>query len=218
MLIVLIMMFFACRQNDKKNTIQFMELDIDASDSIRRICTDKSLTIITKEELWRIQKQMDDSLLSWIDNELGRYKYFNNPNEYRFDTVFCFNNQGDKFVTSFFIQGDRKNGGMDDIERLYGVKIQSKWYFIGGSTLALPRQYFNKDILTPISFEMLERLAAHFVYRNYLINDGQGGLVINDDFFSDITSQAYCGNCTTQQQWDSAYIRSSRLKWLPNKR
>jgi hypothetical protein len=87
-------------------------------------------------------------------------------------------------------------------------------YFFSGPTLVLPREYYQKD--TPLSFEKLKQIATDHIYRRYLIKNKQGNWEINERFFSDLTSVAWCTDCVTQEQWDSAYIQQVHMNW--NKR
>ncbi len=204
-----------CRQKSQKvNRVQVDSLETQV---IRQRCVEKTISVIGIKSYHDILSQLNDTVKSWIKNDLQLFSGCDSTS-LRIDTVLCVNSTADKFITCFLRRSLTKGFNNDGIVYYYGVKIQSKWYFVGGPSLALIRKYYKDDINTPILFPKLEQLAAHYKYRYYLKDDGQGGLVINDDFFSDITSQAYCGNCLTQQQWDSAYIRSTRLKWLPNKR
>ncbi len=198
----------------KERNVTKLIIDTYEADSIRNVCVMKSMDIVDENTYWSAFNQLNDSLRYWVKQRIENYKYWGEDSRFNVDTVLCFNSSADKFTAIVLL-----NDSLSDVlVYYYGVKIAADWYFIGGPSLVLRRQYYQDDINTPIPFPKLEQLAAHYKYRYYLKDDGQGGLVINDDFFSDITSQAYCGNCTTQQQWDSAYIRSSRLKWLPNKR
>jgi hypothetical protein len=64
-----------------------------------------------------------------------------------------------------------------------------------------------------LSFEKLKQIATYNIYRGYLIKDEKGNWIINDKFFSDLTSVAWCTDCTTQEQWDSAYMYQVNLNW-----
>jgi hypothetical protein len=199
---------------NKERILTKVIIDTCETDSIRNVCVMKSMGIADEKTYWSAYNQLNDSLRNWVKQRIENYKFWGDDSRFIVDTVLCFNPLADKF-TAIVLLNDSVS---DVLVYYYGVKIAENWYFVGGPSLVLRRQYYQDDINTPIPFTKLEQLAAHYKYRYYLIDDGQGGLDINDDFFSDITSQAYCGNCSTQQQWDLAYIRSTRLKWLPNKR
>lgn len=102
---------------------------------------------------------------------------------------------------------------MDDITYLNGVKIADKWYFFSGGTLFLPRKYYQKDIHTSLSFEKMKQLAIKEIYSTYLKKGANGEWEVNEKFFADLTSGAWCTDCKTQTQWDSAYLVQVRLNW-----
>jgi hypothetical protein len=79
--------------------------------------------------------------------------------------------------------------------------------------MVLPREYYQKDIHMPLSFEKLKQIATSNIYRRYLVKNKKGEWETSDRFFSDLTSGAWCPDCVTQEQWDSAYIRQINRNW-----
>ena len=126
----------------------------------------------------------------WIENKLGWYKYYGGQRELSIDSIFCVNKTGNKLKFAILKRclDDCKG---DYIAFLYGMKIQEKWYFFNGETLVLPREFYQEDIHTPLSFEKMKELAAKHIYQGYLKKNplwkGQLDVdeyVINEKFFA----------------------------------
>lgn len=187
---------------------------------IRERSIEKSQLVINENEYLQIYRTLNDSIKNWQIHNLGYYKYLNASKEYLVDSILCFNIKGDKLITAILQKQLLKEGVQDDIEYFYGVKIKGQWYFFGGPTLVLPREYYQKNIHTPLSFEKLKQIATDHIYRNYLYKNKHGEWEINEGFFSDLTSGAWSSNwqTNTQEQWDSIYISIVKKKWEKNRK
>jgi hypothetical protein len=202
----LIILFVSCGRYKKYDAKEINE--------IRDRSIANSQCIIGQDEYWEIYNKVNDSIDNWRINNLGLYKYFSKEKglNFKVDSILCYNKERNKFITSIFSQC-LSDCVSDDIWYFYGVKIRGIWYFFGGATLVLPREYYQEDIHTPLSFEKLKQIATWNIYRRYLKKNTQGEWVINERFFSDLTSGAWCSDCVTQEQWDSAYIRQVNRNW-----
>jgi hypothetical protein len=69
------------------------------------------------------------------------------------------------------------------------VKIKGNWYFFRGEGMVLPREYYQKDIHRPLSFEKMKQIATFNIYRHYLKKNKQGEWEINERFFDRIIPQ-----------------------------
>lgn len=153
-----------------------------------------------------------DTISSWCENRLDevegmcRWKY-------NFDSLICINSEANKVISSLHIQCTDPGCLQEELKYFYGVKIREKWYFFLGPSITLPREYYQKDIHTPLSFEKLHEIAMKEIYSGYLKKNWKGNWEINDDFFSDLTSVAWCVDCKTQADWDEAYMNQVRLNW-----
>jgi hypothetical protein len=105
------------------------------------------------------------------------------------DSILCVNKSGNKLITSILLKQLLKDGVQDDIEYFYGVKVQGEWYFFADATLVLPREYYQKDIHTPLSFEKLRQIATWNIYRSYFKKNKQGEWEVNERFFERIIPQ-----------------------------
>jgi hypothetical protein len=88
--------------------------------------------------------------------------------QFQIDSVLCFNTAGNKMITTRIGRGLGKDNVMDAVTHYYGVKINSNWYFFSGPTMHVPREYYQKDIHTSLSFEKLKQIATAEIYRGYL--------------------------------------------------
>ena len=75
--------------------------------------------------------------------------------------------------------------------------------------MVLPR----KDLQNPTSFSALHEQAVQHIFRAYLKADSTGKWQINERFFGDFTSRAFCASCQTKDEWDSAYIKLAHNIW-----
>jgi len=172
-----------------------------------------SLQHVGNKEYISVFQGLRDSVNDWKNNGLGYYIYLGKSINYQIDSLLCFNTEKTKFIGVLLKQQLLKTGVQDDIEYIYGVKIKNDWYFFAGATIVLPREYYQKDIHTPLSFEKLHEIAMKEVFSGYLKKNPQGQWEVNEDFFRDLTSVAWCTDCKSQAQWDSAYFFWIKRNW-----
>ena len=212
----LILLFFAvsflivgCSKRVKYNEKEMAD--------IRERTLATSQSILGKEAYFAIYQMANDSILNWSKNELGLWKHVESVIDYQLDSVFCVNKEANKIVFSIPKRDMRDDAVMDGISYFYGIKIRNTWYFLDGADLLLPRESYQKDIHVPLSFEKLKQIATSKIYRRYLKKGKKGEWEINDNFFSDLTSVAWCTDCVTQEQWDAAYLRVVGNNWRRKK-
>ena len=190
-----------------------VKYDAKEIQAIRERCVETSQIIVGKSEYWDIYNKMNDSIQTWIENHLDYYKYYDEEREWLLDSVYCINSKGDKLIAGVLKRSLYANSSGDFIDYFYGVQINNSWFFFRGPGLVLPREYYQKDIHTPLSFEKLKQIATSNIYRGYLKKNRQEEWEINDDFFRDLTSVAWCTDCAIQEDWDSAYMRVVGNNW-----
>ena len=168
----------------------------------------KAQSIIGEDEYWFIYNSAIDSINSWIDSEIGNFRYWRSLINYQLDSVFCVNKDGNKVVMSILLPYVATTGTSDQIQYFYGVKINSQWYFFVGATMVLPRKFYQEDVHTPLSFEKLKQIATWNIYRNYLRKNRQGEWEINDDFFNMMFPKnqvaggfGSCFECETEEEY-----------------
>jgi hypothetical protein len=166
----------------------------------------KSQSIVGEKEYWQIYKNINDSIGMWVSNKLN-LKTLDEIGEYRIDSVICINKKANK-LRAFILSRCLISCSQDYIEYLNGVKIEKKWYFFHGARLVLPRELYQKDIHKPLTWEMMEQIAADQLYSGYLKQDGN----IDNRFFHDLTSVAW-GKASTQAAWDSIYLEIIKENW-----
>ena len=181
--------------------------------TIRTESTKMAKQIVGEEEYWNVYSSVNDSIKNWISNSLDQY-LLQKENNWRIDSILCFNRRGDKCRMSLMNQ--KKNDGnvyYESIWFMYGVKIDQQWNFFRGPSLALPREYYQDSVNIPLSFEKMRQIATEEIYRGYLKKDKSGNLVINDLFFHDLTSVAWGPSTNTKEQWDSTYLEIIQSNW-----
>jgi hypothetical protein len=193
---------------------RYKEYNAKEIQEIRKRNIDYALSILGQDEYWGIYDKINDSINMWKINNLGLYKYYGVSKEYLVDSIICINRHGDKIITSVLLRQLLEEGIQDDIKYFYGVKIRGTWYFFGGATLVLPREYYQKDIHTPLSFEKLKQIATWNIYRRYLKKNTQGEWEINERFFENLSKyDAYSRPFTTQESYDESWLQLMRENW-----
>jgi hypothetical protein len=163
---------------------QYNSKEIEA---IRERTLVPSQNILGLDTYYSIYQMANDSIYNWANHDLAYWRYFGNLTDYQLDSVFCVNEAGNKIFFSLLTRNLHKDGVMDNIQHFYGVKIENQWYFFCGATLVLPREYYQEDIHTPLSFEKLKQIATSNIYRWYLIKGKNEKWVINEQFFDQVT-------------------------------
>ena len=174
---------------------------------------DYSFQLVSQELYEQVFQQANDSIKNWISYDLSLYAYEKN-NDWKLDSLLCFNKQIDKCRMTLMVRDTLyKPANSDGVSNLYGVKIKNTWYFFRGPHMVVPREFYQKDIHTPLSFDKLKQIATSNIYRGYLKKGKKGNWEINDNFFSDITSGAWCNDCITQEDWDNTYLSIIKENW-----
>ncbi|MFN4957186.1 MAG: hypothetical protein ACK50M_07370 [Cyclobacteriaceae bacterium] len=170
----------------------------------------------TKDYL-QVYSSLNDSIRTWSQNRLGYYRYLGYSKHYEIDSLICFNNEKDKIIGALLMQQLLTEGVQDDIKFLYGVKLNDLWHFYSGPIVVLPREYYQKDIHTPLSWEKLHELAMTEIFSGYLRRDAAGQWQINDHFFDDIipknepVARGYgeCFECNTEEEYVLYRVRKN---------
>jgi len=220
-LIVLIVILVGCSQNNKHSDQTYL-------------LTTESQGIIGKKDYNCVYSQIIDSMKNWSTNKLYAYRITNES--WNIDSLLCFNKQRNKFITALKYRITSTSTDHDGIIFFYGVKIRGEWYFFTGASIHLPREYYQKDTNTPLSFAKLHEIAMKEVFGGYLIekkmkkNLGWWKNIftpeydytyeINERWF-DYHFKMGWGNYkndrfitpSTQEEWDSIYIEKALSIW-----
>lgn len=125
-------------------------------------------------------KILQDSIRYYIKNNLQDFigvKY----NDWRIDSLICINKDGDKLVTtSNSISTYEKKAWSEEVIYLYGKKIDNKWYFFQGASLAVPREMYGKDENHPLTFKELSDIAREEMFGENCLIKKDGEWVVND--------------------------------------
>ena len=168
--------------------------------------------IVGKEKYGEIFLNANDSIKTWKNARLKAYIENKNETKTMLDSLLCFNTKGDKFISAMLGQVLIEESESDGIYFFYGVKVKEQWYFFDGASVFLPRDYYQKDIHTPLSFEKLHEIAMKEVYGGYL-NGGK----INEHFFERIPNKNMnapgyggCFECKTEDEY---YLHLVKRNW-----
>jgi len=169
----------------------------------------KSLATVSKIVYDSVYEIAEDTLKNWCANRLPAYVELW-ASRYKMDSLLCFNNTRDKFVTALLLPCMQSDCSQDDIRFFYGVKIKETWYFFDGATVVLPREMYEKDISKPLSFEKLHEIAMKEVFSGYLIKDEKGNWVINDKFFDELNSILDFNkkDFKTESEWEDWFTKT----------
>jgi hypothetical protein len=144
----------------------------------------------------KIYKEASDSLLNWVNNDLYKSKQYNYT--YQIDSLLCFNNNKDRFISAkleFF--GVQNKYFSDGIDYFLGEKIEGKWYFWTGSSYVIPREMVKgHDITKPLSYKQLHKIALIEIYGGYLTKEGK----INEKWFTHHFESSFDFNEQTQKE------------------
>jgi hypothetical protein len=213
MLIFLELLFFtSCNKYQK-----FNEEEID---SIRNNSIKFSQSMIGENEYTYIYNNLNDSIKNWISNHIPYIEGYSIGREWVLDSIICINENGNRLITSVLKKSLYDGSNTDFIDYFYGAKIQNQWYFFMGPHLALPREFYQEDIHTPLSFELLKQIATSNIYRGYLRKGKKGKWEVNERFFDDIISKnqriggyGSCLDCMTEEEYVLYRVRE---KWASN--
>jgi hypothetical protein len=204
-IVVLTLSFIGCDRYKRYNTKEIKE--------IRNNVMQVSQSLVEEQEYWSIYGAINDTINSWIENQIGYYKYLNKSKKFEADSLICFNKDRNKLIICLLMQQMLETGVLDAIEYFYGVKIKNQWYFFGGATMYLPREYYQEDIHTPLSFEKLRKIATTNIYQGYLKKGKKGQWEINERFFATFNNDAYNYPFTTQEAWEESWLKLCGENW-----
>ena len=177
-----------------------------------------SINTVGSDSYWAIYNAMNDSVKVWTENNLGLYKYFDSSMtygvEYQIDSLLCFNLQKNMCFTGILRRHIESDEVIDSIWHFFGIKINGQWYFFDGASLGLPREFYQEDLHTPLSFDKLKELAMKHLFQTYLRKSQDGEWVINDAFFNDYYKyDAVNRPVTTEAERDSSWLRACERNW-----
>jgi hypothetical protein len=124
---------------------------------------------IAKSEYDIVYKSVTDSVKLWAS--LNFASFDEDKNGFIIDKIICFNSEVNKCVMSISQQDFEQKeyqSTADYMQFLYGVKIDSIWYYFKGANIVLPREMYQKDVTKPLSFEKLHEIALKEVFSGYL--------------------------------------------------
>jgi len=182
--------------------------------AIRERSMEVSLSVVGETEYWNVYNQLNDSIRNWRNHRLRWHNEDSTLVQFQVDSLLCFNKEGNRMITTRLGMGIGENNVMDAIIYYYGVKINEQWYFFSGATMHIPREFYQKDIHTPLSFEKLKQIATHEIYRGYLKRNRQGEWEINDNFFNMMFPKnqvaggfGSCFECETEEEYVLHLVR-----------
>lgn len=147
---------------------------------------DYSSQFVTQELYEQVLQKANDSITNWLSYDLPSYAYEKN-NDWRLDSLLCFNKRINKCIMTLMVRDTLyKPANSDGVSYLYGVKIRNTWYFFRGPQMVVPREFYQEDIHTPLSFDKLRQIATSNIYRGYLKKGKKGQWEVNDDFFNNV--------------------------------
>ncbi len=81
--------------------------------------------------------------------------------------------------------------------------------------MVLPREYYQKNIHTPLSFEKLKQIATFNIYKYYLEKNKKEDWVIRERFFRNLEDyDAYSYPFTTQEAYDESWLKLAKENWV----
>ncbi len=204
LILFVLLLFPSCNRNKEHDSKEMLEK--------RRICLNVSKIIIGQKNYWKIYSDLNDSIDNWIKNRLSSYVAFKDLGEYNIDSIICINIDCNRFVGAIVsrnLKGEYKV--QDYIDYIYGAKIKENWYFFSGATIVLPREMYQKDTHTPLSFAKLHEIAMELVFSGYLIKDKQGKWEVNDKWFKIYFEGSGWGDFNNQSSNDR-FLQGRRFK------
>lgn len=138
------------------------------------------------KEYSNIYTIVNDSVKLYSDSLLTEYLHIYGE-DWQIDSMICINSNYDKLVTTINSStGIGKNCKMDEVTKLLGKKINSKWYFFeGGGTLVVPREYYGKNEMNPLTFHELSQIARKNFLESALIKNEKGEYIVNDKWIDE---------------------------------
>ena len=188
------------------------------------------LQLSNRDESVYVKELAKDTLFSWIENKLSNRsaEYISDySNVFLIDSIIAINKEKDKAVIAVLYSNiDLPLSTMDAISFLYGVKIRETWYFFHGPIIHLPREFYQKDIHTPLSFEKLHEIAMREIYSGYLIKHKKDAgfwnntfapqyeYEVNDAWFDrHFKNKGVCSYCETEEDFEEVWKYNALYIW-----
>ncbi len=164
-----------------------------------------------------IHNRANDSINVWANNQLYQYRA-ESVFPWRIDSTICFNKEFTRCVMALEAKCISKDCVQDEVRYFYGARVNNEWFFFTGSSFALPRELYQDDIHTPLSFEEMHEIAMENIFKGYLAKDDRGEWQINDKFFVSMANKnasgpgyGPCVNCKSEEEY---FLYLSKENWL----
>ncbi|MEO6305799.1 MAG: hypothetical protein ABIP51_21800 [Bacteroidia bacterium] len=184
-LLFILVVFIGCVNTQKEN-------------SLNEIMLTKSKSLIGTNQYLKIYNCVRDSFNLWVLNKLGAveaeftYSYYN-------DSLLCFNSSKDRFISCDYVIANVPAATADNINFVYGEKINNFWYFFKGATIVIPREMVKEhNVKIPLNYQQLHQIALKEIYSPYLTRKGE----INNDWFTSEFENVGWGNIKKQEYLD----------------
>jgi hypothetical protein len=190
----------------------------DKSLERRKAYTEFAIHDVGTKDYLGVYSKLNDSVQTWAQNGLGYYRYLGYSKAYVIDSLLSFNTKKERVVGALLMKQLLTEGVQDDIWFMYGVRIKDHWYFYSGPTVVLPREYYQKDTHTPLSFEKLHEIAMKEIFSGFLKKDEEGEWQINDRFFDQVVPKSNepvasgfgeCFTCKSQEEYVMYVVRKN---------
>jgi hypothetical protein len=131
---------------------------------------------------------------------------------YKIDSLLCFNKEKNRLITCRHLYVNVRSASSDDLQFVYGEKINAQWYFFKGASIVVPRSMIKgQDIHKPISYQQLHQIALKEVYSGYLNSNGE----INEEWFTGHFENAgWCSKCKTKEDFQKSRLQDVKTLWL----
>lgn len=213
LLLLMVLLSASCRNSNENRVKKFDSLEVK---KVRAMSIKKGTEILGEATYWSIYQRMNDSLQSWISAELDDYKGWNQYFNLQIDSVLCVNSNGDKLI-AMILKPNKVRCEIDGVTYLYGVKIRGTWFYFRGPGLLLPHEFYKMEDYKPFTHAEMRTIVTGECYFGYL-TESNGRSKINENYFNDLTSQAWCTTCHNQADWDSTYLSIVRGNWVKRKK
>ncbi len=150
--------------------------------NMNQLCIDKHLENCIDSNYTDVRKHIYNFINTLKDRESDDIMAIVYGYPYEIDPLIVFNKQKDKLYTTINISFSLiKTSEMDDIQTLYGIKLDSTWLFFLGSHLYLKRDEYKYNKNDALNFKELSYLAH--LYRFEFISFNENGLMEIDNSY-----------------------------------
>ena len=144
-----------------------------------KVIIKKTQEVVNSTTQLVIYHQLKDSVNIWVANKLLNYEA-ETIYKYYIDSLICFNKKGTRFIGCRHLYVNIPDATSDDLQYIYGEKINNQWYFFKGPSIVIPRSMVkNHPVNQPLNYKQLHQIALKEVYGGYLKRDGE----INEHWF-----------------------------------